>query len=736
MEWIVTYLGQADVKGLEIDETQPIPDLTVHLQAAVKEIRKAKKQNDTVAISVTPECLRADPRSPGASALYQPIGKILFMDSIAEGAIKKSYSFAFIATTEGTRPGGPSPKFVCHAFKCKSDPDSNAIAFAAARTMSANARRKPVAISADSSRETLENAIKYWNALNPQLYHFHIGKDDVISGNIRVSCQVDSSLKTVTKVVRLTSAIKSDELIKLLAEKFNLGDVDSSQYAVFDMRDTGEQNLLEDTDSPILTALALSDPSETTFLFRKLPPSLVRIDKSRTSRTNMSASNGSISTTPSSESGMHKADLVKPRSSAGSEAMTVTFEDIGGETNTDDVEISPLGPLLPYHEADEDLLLNVMITRQTGNLGFKLTPAYLLQMCIAYRSLKHGSSALRRLLTKIATEIHKVVRNNPDDPDMLLFWASNTLKLMGALLKDASVFAVFTDCAKQLLDDTVALALSGITRCAVEENRRPRDLAQAHWSNDVELRAIIVDHYRTLDQNMSHESLRDVVNKITAAMPSPQKAVRHTQSRRALHDHESDAGDTSTRLGFSSSSPRSLPMTSTPVSAQRRSDDMHSHDNMSSGTHDEHMDAGVLPPLPPEWEELVDHETKHRFFANHKTRQTSWTDPRDKLITVNLVKGDKGLGLGISGAKRTRDGRLVLGIFVSSLVPGSAADVDGTLREGDEILEVNGHSLIGVNREGAINFLKQVRHGETVTLLVSQEPSPGDHMQRLRHTQL
>lgn len=32
----------------------------------------------------------------------------------------------------------------------------------------------------------------------------------------------------------------------------------------------------------------------------------------------------------------------------------------------------------------------------------------------------------------------------------------------------------------------------------------------------------------------------------------------------------------------------------------------------------------------------------------------------------------------------------------------------GTLRDGDEILEVNGHSLIGVSREGAIEFLKQV----------------------------
>lgn len=50
--------------------------------------------------------------------------------------------------------------------------------------------------------------------------------------------------------------------------------------------------------------------------------------------------------------------------------------------------------------------------------------------------------------------------------------------------------------------------------------------------------------------------------------------------------------------------------------------------------------------------------------------------------------------------QRTWDNRLVLGIFVSSLVPGSAAATEGSLREGDEILEVNGHSLIGVSREG------------------------------------
>ena len=60
---------------------------------------------------------------------------------------------------------------------------------------------------------------------------------------------------------------------------------------------------------------------------------------------------------------------------------------------------------------------------QSGTgLGFKLTPAYLLQMCVSYCALHlgtlsrvsvvtdyEGGSALRRLLGKIATQINGVV---------------------------------------------------------------------------------------------------------------------------------------------------------------------------------------------------------------------------------------------------------------------------------------------------------------------------------------
>lgn len=42
----------------------------------------------------------------------------------------------------------------------------------------------------------------------------------------------------------------------------------------------------------------------------------------------------------------------------------ITLAGLGGETSTDEELMSPLGPVLPYHPEDEELLLSVMISRQ------------------------------------------------------------------------------------------------------------------------------------------------------------------------------------------------------------------------------------------------------------------------------------------------------------------------------------------------------------------------------------
>ncbi|PSN54552.1 hypothetical protein C0J52_07115, partial [Blattella germanica] len=60
-----------------------------------------------------------------------------------------------------------------------------------------------------------------------------------------------------------------------------------------------------------------------------------------------------------------------------------------------------------------------------------------------------------------------------------------------------------------------------------------------------------------------------------------------------------------------------------------------------------------------------------------------------------------------------------LGIYIKSVVKGGAADADGQLQAGDQLLKVDGQSLVGITQEKAAEYL--VRTGPTVTLEVAKQ---------------
>lgn len=60
-----------------------------------------------------------------------------------------------------------------------------------------------------------------------------------------------------------------------------------------------------------------------------------------------------------------------------------------------------------------------------------------------------------------------------------------------------------------------------------------------------------------------------------------------------------------------------------------------------------------------------------------------------------------------------------LGIYIKSVVAGGAADADGRLQAGDQLLRVDGQSLIGITQERAADYL--VRTGPIVTLEVAKQ---------------
>ncbi|KAI4884600.1 hypothetical protein NFI96_034561, partial [Prochilodus magdalenae] len=96
------------------------------------------------------------------------------------------------------------------------------------------------------------------------------------------------------------------------------------------------------------------------------------------------------------------------------------------------------------------------------------------------------------------------------------------------------------------------------------------------------------------------------------------------------------------------------------------------------------------------------------------TNRSNRTPDIVKIILKKPLQG--GMGISIVAAKGV--GQEKLGIFIKSVVRGGAADVDGRLAPGDQLLSVDGRSLIGVSQERAAEIMMCT--GPSVTLEIGK----------------
>ncbi|XP_060600241.1 disks large homolog 2-like isoform X3 [Ruditapes philippinarum] len=101
--------------------------------------------------------------------------------------------------------------------------------------------------------------------------------------------------------------------------------------------------------------------------------------------------------------------------------------------------------------------------------------------------------------------------------------------------------------------------------------------------------------------------------------------------------------------------------------------------------------------------------------------------PVENILTIDLSKGNKGLGFSIAGGIGNQHIPGDDGIFVTKVIEGGAAEQDGRLAVGDRLVAVNDDNLENVTHDEAVAALKAT--SEHVTLTVAKpsfipEPLP------------
>lgn len=141
----------------------------------------------------------------------------------------------------------------------------------------------------------------------------------------------------------------------------------------------------------------------------------------------------------------------------------------------------------------------------------------------------------------------------------------------------------------------------------------------------------------------------------------------------------------------------------------------------SSGFWTIYMDSSIIATgqesLTPTPSEMSQHSAMVNGHNQQQLGPHGQPINEPEVQSIQLVKSNSGMGLSIVAAKGVGKDRL--GIYIKAVVEGGAAFHDGRLAAGDQLLRVDGQSLVGITQEKAAEIMMHT--GQIVELEVAKQ---------------
>lgn len=543
----------------------------------------------------------------------------------------------------------------------------------------------------------LIRSINYWNENRVPILSISLPDEKLkFHGVMRFYFQ-DSGQKVSTKCIKVTSNDTTKDVIDILIEKFrpDMKMLSVPEYGLFEIHENGEERKLEANEQPLLVQLEWNkDDREGRFLLRKMG------EKTKASQNDEPSLRRKLS-----KKEKKKQEKMKQKAEAASK--------------------DGIAERL-YNELPENIF-----TRSISNpeAVMKRRRAQKLEKRLQELSLGNGQEA-GGTLRIFGDTIDKDVSYKTlllSTKDTAGFVVKQILEKYGKSHEDPSNY-----CLVQLI--VPHNSAQDVNKSSIlEENECPLWIMQNHEKS----KGVLTFHIRQKpadrrkkpsSRNQHQNGTRQQIN-VDVDQNSPKQHYAQASPKQQFQQisPKQQFAQISPKQQFTQISPK-LPYTQNGINGINGGPPINSRDVSLLDF------VSYLSQNKVYEEELcifTDQPTSSGFwtvsFKNHqpvpevyKSHQPILEVPETIVIKLKKIlneTGDLSMGLSIIAAKGVVHNKF--GIYIKNVVKNGAAALDGRLQAGDQIIEVDGNSLINVNQEVAAELMK--RTGPLVTLKVMKQ---------------